>query len=286
MIKNLFLFFSKYFSIANFNHNHNEFKKIYPHELAVIFNSTYSNQINTFGIYNKDLIDKVLSLFKKNNLKTNIYLDIGSNIGDISLYFSQIFDNVICFEPHPMIFKILKFNTENQKNIEIFNLGVSENSSLMYQSKKFHNNFTAPLKEKSGENDYEIKTVSIDNFLKPEYFDLINLINITVDGSELEVLKGMDNLLNKNNIEILMIEADTLNRINQTSEFLKLKNFKYIYVIKESFELKKNNFLKIIFEKIFNKNRIFKFQLEENLDNKINFKFNKNILFSKKELFF
>ncbi len=286
MIKNLFLFFSKYFSIANFNHNHNEFKKIYPHSLAVIFNSTYSNQINTFGIYNKDLIDKVLSLFKKNNLKTNIYLDIGSNIGDISVYFSQIFKNVICFEPHPKIFKILKFNTENQKNIEIFNLGVSENSSLMYQSKKFHNNFTAPLKEKSDENDYEIKTVSIDNFLKPEYVDLINLINITVDGSELKVLKGMDNLLNKNNIEILMIEADTLSRINQASEFLKLKNFKYIYVIKESFELKKNNFLKIIFEKIFNKNRIFKFKLGENLDNKINFKFNKNVLFSKKELIF
>jgi len=66
----------------------------------------------------------------------------------------------------------------------------------------------------------------------------------------------------------------------------KISRNKYIYVIKESFELKKNNFLKIIFEKIFNKNRIFKFQLEEDLDNKINFKFNKNVLFSKKELFF
>ena len=67
MIRNLFSFLSKYFSIANFNSNHNEFKKIYPDDLAVIFNSTYNNQINTFGIYNKDLIDKVLSLFKKNN---------------------------------------------------------------------------------------------------------------------------------------------------------------------------------------------------------------------------
>jgi len=80
MIKSLFSFLSSYFSIAHFNSNHDEFKKIYPEDFAVIFNSTYSNQINTFGLYNKELNEKILQLINKNNLSKNTFLDIGANI--------------------------------------------------------------------------------------------------------------------------------------------------------------------------------------------------------------
>ena len=285
MIKSLFSFLSSYFSIAHFNSNHDEFKKIYPDDFAVIFNSTYSNQINTFGLYNKELNEKILQIINKNNLNKNTFLDIGANIGDVSLYFSKVFNSVICFEPHPKIFKILEFNSENLSNIEIFNFGVAENKSKLYQSKIFHNNFTAPAKKIKSENNYEIAAVNIDEFLDNKNLDLINFINITVDGSELDVLKGMKKLLKKNNVELLMVEADNLERIIKLSEYLKQNDFKFIYLYKKSLELKKKNFIKIFLEKFSNKEKLIKINLEANFENKINFGFNKNILFSKKELF-
>ena len=42
-------------------------------------------------------------------------LDIGANIGNHSLFFSNYFYKVLSFEPHPKIFKVLAINTEDKK---------------------------------------------------------------------------------------------------------------------------------------------------------------------------
>ena len=48
-------------------------------------------------------------LFKfLNKYKVNCFLDIGANIGNHSLNLQEYFTKIICFEPHPIIFSILK----------------------------------------------------------------------------------------------------------------------------------------------------------------------------------
>jgi hypothetical protein len=65
-------------------------------------------------------------------------LDIGANIGNHSIYFSEFFGNVFAFEPNPRTFALLKFNSEyacSNRNIKCFNYGLSDqNGHMLFKS--------------------------------------------------------------------------------------------------------------------------------------------------------
>ena len=57
--------------------------------------------------------------------KFDLILDVGANIGNHSLYFSNFSKQVFSYEPNPNTFELLKFNTKNLSNINIYNIGIS-----------------------------------------------------------------------------------------------------------------------------------------------------------------
>ena len=75
------------------------------------------------------IFNKQLQIYK--NLNSNsIFIDIGANNGLHSLYVSDNFKcKVICYEPHPVPFEILKKRFKNIKNVKIYNLAVSDETS-------------------------------------------------------------------------------------------------------------------------------------------------------------
>jgi FkbM family methyltransferase len=284
-LNKIFDIFSEYFHIAHFNRNSFNFKKIYPYEFANIFNSTYSNQINTYGVYHYPVLKKITECIKKNYIKNNIYLDIGANIGDQSIYFSKIFKKVIAYEPHPRIYKILKFNTDFINNININNVGLYNKKKKAFQNKFFHNNFTSAVHNNS--SGYNVTLDTADKILKRSLINKINFVNITADGSEYKILNGMKELLSSQNLEIMMIQISNNKQFKKIIKYLKKYNFKNYYFF-YSREINFKSLIIKIFYILFNKNFDNNFikVVEGNKGTDWNDSLKHNVLFARKRMSF
>ena len=65
---------------------------------------------------------------KEEEIRNKIVIDIGGYLGFFSILCNQYSaKKILCFEPNPKSFEILKENTAKLNNIEIFNLAVSNN---------------------------------------------------------------------------------------------------------------------------------------------------------------
>jgi FkbM family methyltransferase len=136
--------------------------------------------------------------------KFNI-VDIGSNIGSVTLPLANTFkkSQVYSIEPTVYAFEKLKeninLNPRLRKRIKIFNYFISQKKKkikfvhsswkLDFHDKK-HGIHRGILKETSN------KAISLDNLFKKNKTP-IKLIKIDVDGYELEVLKSSEKLLKK-----------------------------------------------------------------------------------------
>ncbi len=96
------------------------------HEQMVVFSFDYISQcIAIFGQYES----KELHLIKSKiapALEGKTILDIGANIGNHAIAFSSMAKNVMSFEPNPLAFELLKINTRNLSNTQVFNFGASD----------------------------------------------------------------------------------------------------------------------------------------------------------------
>ena len=60
------------------------------------------------------------------NIFNSTMLDIGANIGNHSLFFSNYFAKCISFEPNPRTFSVLEINSRLVENIIPMNIGLSD----------------------------------------------------------------------------------------------------------------------------------------------------------------
>lgn len=229
-IKEIIKLLSAYFVRLNFNINSNEFSKIYKNGLVYFFNDTLSNEISIFGIFEKEQLNKVIKIFV--NKKKNLFIDIGANIGNHSIFLSKFFKNVLAFEAHPKIFEILNLNTKKIKNIKSFNIALSDKKKFLYFKDIQTQNMAGHSLRPKGE--IKVKTTKLDDIVKLK--NKIDFIKIDTEGHEYEVLKGMKKIL-KVNDPIIMFEFDAMQfrRDNKIIKYLNKLNFKYFYFFDQNF---------------------------------------------------
>lgn len=153
------------------------------------------------------------------------FLDIGANIGYYSLLASKIVGNsgrVYSFEPSSREFKRLLKNIEinNCKNIIPSNLALSDSNNEIYFSiAQGHTGLNSiSIEDKSIDKTTQIvKTMKLDTYFNSEIIRF-KLAKIDVEGSELMVLKGMEQILKEHAIERIIIEI--------TPRFFKVFNYK------------------------------------------------------------
>ena len=194
---------------------------------------------------------KIKKFLSKLDANIKVVYDVGSNNGDYSLLFNEIFpkSKIFSFEPNPKLYEQSLKKLSKYKNTKVIKKAVgNSNKNILFKIDKnssltsslaIHNkrSRTYRIKKFLYGNTYEdkinIKLIKLDTFIKKK--GVPNLVKIDVEGFEEEVLKGISKNLKK--IEIIMIEFhfDKLYKNYSTKKLHKylIKNkFKHIKSIK------------------------------------------------------
>lgn len=170
--------------------------------------------------------------------KKRRFLDIGSNVGIYSYFFSKKFKNLEAFEPIKEI--TYRLSALNSKNINIHHLALSNKNSLLKFYIPIKNGKLIPpiasLEKKS--KPYEkriIKVKKLDSF----NFKNVDLIKIDVEGHEQKVIMGASKTIKKN-LPIIICEIEQRHTLIPIDKIFKLiKNFGYEGYFFKNYKLKK-----------------------------------------------
>lgn len=122
-------------------------------------------------------------------------VDVGSNVGFLTRHFSRLVGpsgKVFAFEPDPLNFRFLEFNTRACTNVERAQIAVSDNA----EPALLHLNFGSGAGNSLVSQTYSVESVSVscvslDDFFKSRDNPQVDLIKIDVEGAEIKVLQGM-----------------------------------------------------------------------------------------------
>jgi len=160
---------------------------------------------NTKNFYEQKLLDNWVAQYAK---QAKVIYDIGANIGNHTVYFSKKLnaEKIFSFEPMPINYKMLEKNIFDNgiKNVTAHNVALgAKNSSAKMSMEQENNNGTAKISKNSDIDGETVRIVTLDSLNLP----LPDFIKIDVEGFELNVLKGMKNILKKSKAPI-WIEID------------------------------------------------------------------------------
>jgi FkbM family methyltransferase len=142
-------------------------------------------------------------------------LDIGANVGHYSLRLSELCGDsgrVLAFEPVPLTFDLLASNVSKARyqNVTIFNVAVSNQTEIIRMNvpqdglevKSRLNYYRSHV---TSLGDLNILSISIDSL---NICHTVRLVKIDVEGHEIYVLQGMQQLL-KRDFPILIVEGNS-----------------------------------------------------------------------------
>ncbi len=167
----------------------------------------------TKGFYEQKLLDGWVYKYAK---EAKIIYDIGANIGNHTVYFAKKLnaEKIYSFEPMPINYKIFEKNIADNKIENIvtpYNVALgAESSSASMAIEQENNNGTAKIDLTSETPGETVKIITLDSLNLP----MPDFIKIDVEGFELNVLKGMINILKNSNAPIwIEIDEDTCEEV-------------------------------------------------------------------------
>jgi FkbM family methyltransferase len=172
----------------------------YP-RIACYSSDLISQDIFTRGRYEKEECENLKKFIFPKLAKKRVCLDIGANIGNHSLFFSEFFENVISFEPNPRSFRLLKLNIEELNNVEAINLGASNIKGQLSALENLTNIGETEIgRDRTGFKDeifreIELNVNRLDDVLPKNILSKVDFIKIDTEGHEFQALSGLKDTL-------------------------------------------------------------------------------------------
>ena len=205
--------------------------------LAGFLNDHISLKIIIDGWFEKRELNALKSFFSQRHFSKDLCLDIGANIGNHSLFFSTIFDEVIAFEPYDKAFDLLKINSSQVDNIQVNNFGFSDASKELPAQIVFGNIGATSIVSSAEQSNTILKVETLDSFANEKSLEGISFIKIDVEGHEYSVLVGAEDTLKKENA-VISLELEMTNFYENCIEsinFLKSCGYSEAHILKNSF---------------------------------------------------
>lgn len=181
-----------------------------------------------------DFTNDILSYTKKEYKSPIVVFDVGCFIGNFSRKIKKKFPDgfFFLFDPNPNLkiddfnhYKLALSNSVKKRIYYLNNFFPAGGSSLSPNAKNdFLWNLTRKiitLKFWKTYSEHEVNTITLDKFCEEKKIKHIDILKIDVDGSELEVLLGGDEMLNM--VKIILVEInDTKSKFKE--KFIQVKN--------------------------------------------------------------
>lgn len=174
----------------------------------------------------------------KNVIKPGmVVMDIGASIG----YYTSLFSNitgrkgvVYSFEPEKSNFNILTKNVLSLKyrNVTVINKAVSNINGKVKFYKARLSALGSLYKFKDTEGKTLVEAITIDRFLAKNRIKKVDFVKIDTEGAEINVIKGMKNLIKQLNAIKMVIE------VNPKALKSAGSNVKKLYSLLNSFDFK------------------------------------------------
>ena len=166
--------------------NHDFFLRINPSE-----DNGVELSLHETGTYEKG----ILSFLQANLRKGDCFVDVGANIGLMSIFASNCVGNegqVLAYEAHPKTAELLNENIQlNQlMNIQVcqYALGSEEGQTKIYDNWQINRGGASLIVKTNDSVAFDIEIHQLDNKIPSNLIPKV--IKIDVEGFELEVLKG------------------------------------------------------------------------------------------------
>lgn len=160
----------------------------------------------------KEISQSTVDFFKKFIKKGDLVLDIGANIGHLSITMALVAGKeglVLAFDPNPHVFRILEVNARlnpDKTNIQAQNFAVTDreaeffyrsseasfnNGGISLDDSRYHGRFALPTK---------VRGIVLEDYLKthfPDRLPKLALVKIDTEGYDREVIRSISGLLKK-----------------------------------------------------------------------------------------
>ncbi len=165
----------------------------------------FANWLNPL-VLPKQLDIQAVKFFQKFIPKGSIALDIGANIGHMSVHMALAAGKdgaIFAFDPNPVVFKILSQNATlnpDKARIQAWNVAIANQASSFYyhSSEASFNNGGISQDIRSRHGKYvlpqKIEGVVLESFLKinaPNSLSTLSLIKIDTEGYDMEIVKSI-----------------------------------------------------------------------------------------------
>lgn len=212
--------------------------------LFIIFHFLLKNVClqNRWYYYSKWVIDngdeRLLTKYPLNS--KSVVIDVGGYTGYFSNKIVELYNpHLIIFEPVKKFYEILKNKYANNKNVKIYNYGLSDKNS---QQKIFLSKDGTSLIKKSSRSE-KIKLVDVTEHITK--IKNIDLMSLNIEGEEYKLLNRLIETRILKNIRFLQVQFHDFvpgakyKRTNILKSILKTHNIRYSYpFVWESFEKK------------------------------------------------
>lgn len=160
------------------------------------------------------------------NKKQVTIFDVGAHNGTYASKVLEKFGSrakLYCFEPTKTNFETLKNRLSDVDNVQVFNLGFSdqEEFATIYSSKEGDTTtslYRSRLNNVQMTTNYteEVCLKTLDNFCRDAGIECIDFLKLDAEGNELKILNGAAHLLSSNLIDFIQFEFGEVNVNSRT----------------------------------------------------------------------
>jgi FkbM family methyltransferase len=167
--------------------------------LQVFFTEQYLPVIN-FCLFNKIEIKNIV--------------DLGSNVGFTSIYFSKNFSaaKIYAIEPDQNNFIALKRNTSFLKNLTPINSAVWSHKTFLTPSYKEEDDWGKTFSVYTEDSKDKIETITIDELIQIHSLETIDILKIDIEGAEKQVFESDLSFLIKTKVIAIEIHEEYISK--------------------------------------------------------------------------